>query len=789
MLGQVISHSTIYRDPFQPIAVRVQDLLGQMTLAEKVAQLGSAWVFQLLTDMDFDPKKAAELMAVGIGQITRVAGASSLKPEDGARVANQIQRFLVEKTRLGIPAIVHEECCSGYMARNATCFPQIIGVASTWEPALAEAMAAVVRQQMRAAGAQQGLSPVIDVTRDPRWGRVEETFGEDPYLVSQMGVNFVRGLQGDDLHSGVLATAKHFVGYGLPEGGMNWAPAHISPRELREVFMLPFETAVKEANLQSLMNAYHELDGVPCAASKELLTDILRGEWGFDGIVVSDYFAIAEIERTHRLTNSRARAAEIALEAGIDVELPSTDYYGESLVAAVEAGEIEVALVDKIVARHLTMKFKLGLFENPYVDETAVTAVFDTPQQRQLARDIARKSIVLLKNEGDLLPISPNLANIAVIGPNAHTIRHMIGDYAYLCHAESLQEMTAEQNVFNMPIPDRVDIIEGFVPMHTVLEGLQGRVSPDTTIHYAEGCKVTGDDTSGFAAAVAAAEKSDVALLFLGGKSGLTDSCTCGEARDRVDLNLTGVQNELLQAVQATGTPTILVLLNGRPLTINWAQENVPAILEAWLPGEEGAEALAEIIFGDVNPGGKLPITFPRHVGQVPIYHNHKPSGGRSHWKGEYVDASNKPLYPFGYGLSYTQFELGNLRLSQTTLAADETVQISADVSNVGQRAGDEVVQLYIQDLFASVTRPVQELKGFKRLHLPPGETQTITFTLAASQLGFYNQAMDFVVEPGTVRLMIGNSSDHLPLQADLELVGETAVVHHKTFFSQVTTS
>ena len=305
MLAQLTSHSTIFRDPSQPIAVRVQDLLAQMTLREKVAQLGSAWVFQLLTDMAFDPDKAADLMSAGIGQITRVAGASSLKPEDGARVANQIQRFLVEETRLGIPAIVHEECCSGYMARNATCFPQIIGVASTWEPELAEAMATVVRQQMRAAGAQQGLSPVIDITRDPRWGRVEETFGEDPYLVSQMGVNFVRGLQGDDLHAGVLATAKHFVGYGLPEGGMNWAPAHIPPRELREVFMLPFETAVKEANLQSLMNANHELDGVPCAASKELLTDILRGEWGFDGLVVSDYFAIAEIERTHRLTDSR----------------------------------------------------------------------------------------------------------------------------------------------------------------------------------------------------------------------------------------------------------------------------------------------------------------------------------------------------------------------------------------------------------------------------------------------------------------------------------------------------
>ncbi len=788
-MSNTTNSTEIFRDASQPIEVRVKDLLAQMTLAEKVAQLGSAWVFQLLSDMKFDADKATKLMAEGIGQITRVAGASSLKPKEGAKVANQIQKYLVENTRLGIPALVHEECCSGYMARNATCFPQIIGVASTWEPELAEAMATVVRQQMRAAGAQQGLSPVIDITRDPRWGRVEETFGEDPYLVSQMGVSFVNGLQGDDFHTGILATAKHFVGYGLPDGGMNWAPSHIPPRELREVFMLPFETAVKEANLQSLMNAYHELDGVPCAASKALLTEILRDEWGFDGLVVSDYFAIAEIQRTHKLTDSRARAAEIALDAGIDVELPSTDYYGKSLIEAVNNGEIAIELVDKIVARHLTMKFKLGLFENPYVDEEAVTAVFDTLEQRQLARDIAHKSFVLLKNENDLLPISPDLSDIAIIGPQSDTIRHMLGDYAYLCHAESLQEMTAEQNVFNMPIPDRIDVVDSFVPMHTILEGIQARVSKNTTIHHAEGCKITGDDTSGFAEAVAAAKKSEVALVFVGGKSGLTDSCTCGEARDRVDLNLTGVQNELIKAIQATGTPTVVVLVNGRPLTINWAQENVPAILEAWLPGEEGAEALAEVIFGDVSPSGKLPISFPRHVGQVPIYHNHKPSGGKSHWKETYADESNKPLYPFGYGLSYTTFKLDNFQLSKTEIATDDTIHVSVDVSNTGQMAGDEVVQLYIQDLYASITRPVQDLKGFKRVHLAPGETKTVLFTLDTSQFGFYDANMDFVVEPGTIRIMVGTSSNDLPLQADIEVVGETAVITEKTFFSKITVS
>jgi beta-glucosidase len=371
--------SVIYRDPAQPIDGRITDLLSRMTLEEKAAQLGSAWVYQLLTNRQFDPTKAAELMHLGIGQITRVGGASSLAPAEAAAVANSIQRYLVEETRLGIPAMVHEECCSGYMTRDATCFPQIIGVASTWEPELVEAMAAVVRTQMRAAGAHQGLSPVLDVTRDPRWGRVEETFGEDPYLVSKMGVHFVRGLQGQNWQEGVVATAKHFVGYGMSEGGMNWAPVHIAPRELREVFLLPFETAVKQANLQSLMNAYHELDGVPCTASKELLTDILRGEWGFDGIVVSDYFAIEEIERTHRLSSSKAESAHLALTAGIDIELPHTDCFGDPLVTAVRTGQIDEALVDQSVARVLRTKFMLGLFENPYVAENRAAAVFDTP--------------------------------------------------------------------------------------------------------------------------------------------------------------------------------------------------------------------------------------------------------------------------------------------------------------------------------------------------------------------------------------------------------------------------
>lgn len=775
-----------YRDPSQPIEARVQDLLNCMTLDEKLAQLGSVWVFELLTQMQFDATKADDLMPHGLGQITRVGGASSLTPADGAALANAIQKYLVENTRLGIPAIVHEECISGYMARNATCFPQIIGLASTWQPELAKAMASVVRIQMRAAGAQQGLSPVIDVTRDPRWGRVEETFGEDPYLVSQMGVNFVRGLQGNNWHEGVIATAKHFVGYGLPEGGMNWAPAQIPPRELRQVFMQPFEAAVQEANLQSVMHAYHEIDGIPCAASKTLLTDILRDEWGFDGVVVSDYFGIDELYRTHQLAEGRSDSARLALEAGIDVELPTISCYGDSLREAVQSGLIDESLIDRSVALILRHKFMLGLFEQPYIDVDQTSAVFDTPDQRRLAREIAQKSMILLKNENELLPLSKNLGSIAVVGPNAHTTRHLIGDYAYPCHIESLVEMRDETNVFDMPVPDDIDITEAFVPMQTILQAVRDKVSASTTVYYAKGCDITGDDTAGLAEAVDVAQQADVALVFVGGKSGLIDSATCGEARDRAELGLTGVQAELIKAVHATGTPTVVILVNGRPLAINWTAEHIPAVLEAWLPGEEGGEAVADILFGDATPGGKLPITVPRAAGQVPIYYNHKPSGGRSHWKGHYVDLSNEPLYPFGFGLSYTTFELSDLQLNQTTVDIGGSIEISATVTNIGQHSGDEVVQLYIRDVLASVTRPVKELKGFQRVSLQPGQRQTVVFTLHSHQLGFYNQAMDFVVEPGDIEVMVGNSSQNLPLTSSFELTGQPTIVTDKVFFSQV---
>lgn len=785
-----MTHSYPYQNSSLSVEERSADLLSRMTLDEKIAQLGSIWVFEVLEDMKFSPAKARTLFSQGLGQVTRIGGASSLDPTAGAELANTIQKYLLENTRLGIPAIIHEECCSGYMARNATCFPQIIGLASTWEPELTEAMAEVVRTQMRAAGAHQGLSPVLDLTRDPRWGRTEETFGEDPYLVSQMGVAFVRGLQGQNWGEGVLATAKHFVGYGMSEGGLNWAPPHFNPRELAEVFLAPFEAAVREAGLMSVMNAYHELDGVPCGGSKMLLTNILRKQWGFDGIVVADYFSVNQLAEYHHVASSKEEAAAMALEAGLDVELPSTDCYGAPLRRAVEMGLVDVALIDQAVSRVLRMKFLLGLFEQPYVDAGRTAAVFDTPEQRSLARQIAQKSMVLLKNERELLPLKKDLASIAIIGPNADSVRNLIGDYAYPCHIETLIEMRDKDNVFHMPVPDKVELVDNFVPIISVLQAIKDKVSPQTVIHYAQGCAVDNPTKEGFAEAVEMARRADVAVVVVGDKAGLTDSCTSGEARDRAELNLPGVQEELVRAIYETGTPVVLVLVNGRPLSISWIAEHIPAILEAWLPGEEGAAAVADVLFGDYNPGGKLPMTFPRAVGQVPIYYGHKISGGRSHWKGDYVDLSAKPLFPFGYGLSYTSFQFENLCLNRAEVEIGGQVAISLEVTNTGPRAGDEVVQLYIQDVHASVTRPVKELKGFKRVSLRPGEKRTVTFTLPVNLLGFYNREMNFVVEPGLIKVMVGSSAEAIHLTGEFTIVGQpTGIGAGKKFISLVTVS
>lgn len=780
-------HATPALDPSAAIEDRVNYLLQQMSVDEKIAQLGSCWVFELLTHRQFDLTKAKKLMGNGIGQITRLAGASSLTPSEAARLANQIQKYVTEQSRLGIPALIHEECCSGYMARNATCFPQSIGVACTWEPELAHAMADVVRQQMRAAGAHQGLSPLLDVTRDPRWGRTEETYGEDPYLVARMGVEFVRGLQGDDLRHSVLATGKHFVGYGASEGGMNWAPPHINSRELDEVYLFPFEAAVKEAGLLSMMNAYHELDGVPCGGSHYLLTELLRNRWGFDGIVVSDYFAVNQLHVFHQIVADKQAAAGKALAAGLDVELPNTDCYGAPLRQALESGKIEMGLVDQSVARHLRMKFMLGLFDNPYVDEGKAVEVFDTPSQRQLARTIAQKSIVLLKNDGDLLPLAKTIKSLAVIGPSADSVRTLIGDYSYPCHVESLAEMTAAGgNIFDVPVPESMDLADTFVPIRSILQVLQERLDPAVKIHYARGCGIIDPSEADFGAAITAARSAEVAIVVVGDRAGLIDSCTTGEARDRAELGLSGVQQQLVEALQATGTPLVVVLINGRPAAIPWIAEHAPAIVEAWLPSEEGAAAVVDVLFGDYTPGGKLAITVPRGVGQVPIYYGHKASGGRSQWKTTYVEMSNKPLYAFGFGLSYTTFVLDNLRCAEEQVQAGDHITLCVDVTNSGPVDGDEVVQLYVRLPNASVTRPVKELKGFQRLHLRAGERRCVRFVLLVNQCAYLDESMHLVIEPGKLEVMIGTSSEETPLHKELTIGGATTRVDRRgCFFSR----
>ncbi len=758
----------IYKDPSQPMDVRTKDLISGMTLDEKIAQIGGIWSYEVIEAGKFSPKMAESLIKNGIGQICRPGVSTGLPPNDMAELINYIQKFLTENTRLGIPALVHEECLNGFMAKTATIFPQIIGMASTWEPELVNKMTRVAKTQMMAVGVRQGLSPVLDVVRDPRWGRLEETFGEDPYLIAKMGIAYVKGLQGDDLQNGVVATLKHFVGYGLPEGGLNWAPAHIPPRLLREVYLYPFKEAIKEGGALSVMNAYHEIDGIPCGASTELLTNILRKEWGFEGIVVSDYYAVENLQSYHRIAPDKANAARLALTAGIDIELPRHDCYAQPLKEQVEKGAVSNTLLDRAVSRILRLKFKLGLFDNPYVKSKEAAEVFDLPEHRKLALEAARKSIVLLKNKDNILPLNKNIKTIAIIGPNADVQRNLLGDYTYPAHIE-ITIMAAEATGAQLPAPDeRADHVT--VPVVTILEGIKARASKGTKIMYAAGCEYNSMSRDGFPEAVKAAKAADAAIVVVGGKSGLTPDCTCGEMRDSVEIRLPGVQDELVRAIHETGTPVILILVDGRPLVLGWIVEKIPAIIEAWLPGEEGGNAVADVLFGDYNPGGKLPISFPANVGQIPVYYGHKPSAGRSQFWGDYVDASTSPAFEFGYGLSYTTFNFTNLRIEPKRVALTGKTSVKVDIKNTGSKAGEEVVQLYINDVFAKITRPVKELRGFKRIALEPSETKKVEFELPTEALGFYDKDMKFTIEPGIFKVMIGRSSKDIVLEGKFEV-------------------
>jgi beta-glucosidase len=745
-------------------------ILEKMTLDEKLAQIGSYWIYELQTNGEMDWEKTADKLRYGIGQITRMGGGSTFDPQKAAKAANALQKYLVEETRLGIPALLHEECCMGAVVLGGTTYPQMLGLASTFQPQLAERMTSEIRRQMLAIGARQGLAPVLDVAIDPRWGRVEETFGEDPMLVGHFGTAYIKGLQSDDLSQGVIATAKHFIGHSLSQGGLNCAPVHIGLREIYEIYMLPFQAAIQDAQVASVMNTYPELDGDVVAASPRFLRDLLREELGFEGLLVSDYEAINMLHNFHFVAETQTKAAALALRAGIDVELPTAACYGDPLREALEAGDINIEYLDKAVLRHLQMKFELGLFDNPYVDEGSVVDVFETEEQRGLARDIAAQSMVLLKNDG-LLPLAKDINTLAVIGPNADSHRNLFGDYSYMAMSELVRTQIPENPFFSESYRD--DVAPHQVKVVNILEGIREAVGQKTQVLYAKGCDNSTNADSGFNEAVSVAKKADVVVLVLGDKSGLAPSCTTGETRDSASLQLPGMQEALAKAVLATGKPAALVLVNGRPYAIPELAEGMNAVLEAWLPGEEGGRAVAEVLFGDVNPGGKLPITFPRSVGQLPLVYNAKPSGKRSHWYGDYVDEKVTPLFPFGHGLSYTSFEYSDLQIAPLKVGAGEEVQVKVRVKNSGEIIGDEVVQLYTHQTYASIPRPLKELKGYQRLTLEPGEERQITFRLPVNMLAFYGHDLNLRLEPGEVEVLVGSSSEDIRLSDTFEIAGK----------------
>jgi beta-glucosidase len=778
-----------YRDPRLPIDARAGDLLARMTTDEKIAQLGSFWAFEVVGAGGLDPERLAAMTPDGIGHVTRLAGSTNLRPIEVAETANAIQRHLLEHTRLGIPALIHEECLHGLIAWAAPCFQQSIGAAATFDADVVSAMAATIRRRMLLTGARHALAPVLDIARDPRWGRLEETYGEDPYLATALGCAYIAALQGPSLDDGVAATAKHMVGHGLAEGGRNQAPAHLGARELRNEQLPPFEAAVRHAGIASVMPAYCDVDGVPCHASRELLTTILRDEWGFDGIVASDYMGVEMVATAHRLTQDLGEAARLALLAGVDAELPRTVAFGAPLAAGIADGSVDEALLDAAVARVIRMKLRLGLFDRPYVavptDEQLEALAAD---ESRAARSLAERSIVLLENDG-VLPLAPGLRRLAVVGPIADSARDLLGDYSHLVHMETLKEMRTGVDALGVigdgDVFEPGDELSG---RRTILDALRAAVATAEVVH-ARGTGIASGTDEELAAAVELARDADVAVVVLGERSGLTDDSTTGEFRDRVGLGFLGRQQELLEAVAATGTPVVLVVVSGRPLALPWAAAHCAAILLAWVPGDAGPDAIADVLTGVVNPGGKLPVSMPRDVGQLPLSYRHHPTGGHSHPKGDYVDSPVTPLWPFGFGRSYTTFAIDALRMDRTDLATTgDAVTIRVDVTNTGAVTGDEVVQLYVRDEQASIARPVLELRGFRRVRLAPGECRTVAFRLSTEQLAYVGVDHRRVVEPGRVSVQVGSSSVDLPLTATIELRGPVAeLVDRRDYLTSTT--
>ena len=746
-----------YKNPQLSIDERVKDLLARMTLEEKVAQMTCLWMEKpndnsrvakadLPLGGEFSPELAKVKMPHGIGQFARQREGRDAR--GSAEYANHVQRWLTNNTRLRIPAVFHDEILHGNMASGSTVFPVPLALASSWDTDLISRVFTVGARHSRLRGTHHVLGPNMDLARDPRWGRTEETFGEDAYLASRMVVALVKALQGGATYQNpkigenhVIATGKHFAGHGQPEGGTNIAPVNISEGVLRETHFQTFEAAVKEANLFSIMPAYHEIDGVPVHANRWLLDTVLRGEWGFRGTVVSDYYAMSELEKRHRVAADKSDAARQALEAGLDVELPDPDV-NKTLVEQVKAGKIPESSINRAVSRILYQKFQLGLFENSYVDAEKAARLTDTIADRKLAAEAARRSIVLLKNEKNTLPLDrTKLKSVAVIGPNAN--RAHLGGYTD-------------------PKPPRAV---------SILDGVKNKIGDAVRVNYAEGVKITIEGGNWFGdvntlndhasdqklidEAVVTAQNSDAVILALGGNED-TNKEAWAETHlgDRDSLELVGRQNDLVKAVLAVGKPTVVFLVNSGPLAVNYIAENVPAILEGFYLGEETGTAAADVLFGDYNPGGKLPVSFPRSAGQLPIYYNRKPTARRG-----YLFSTTEPLFPFGFGLSYTTFSYSNLKIAKPKITANEETVVTVDVKNTGKTRGDAVLQMYIRDEVSSVTRPIKELKDFTRISLRPNEIKQVTFKITPAKLAFYNREMKRVVEPGIFQVMIGGNS------------------------------
>ena len=743
-----------YKDKTLPAEERVKDLISRMTLEEKAAQMVGVWneKAEKLVDEkgNFDIEKARSSFkdGNGLGQVGRPNDAGGGRnAREMVDMTNAIQKFFMEESRLGIPVIFHEECLHGLAAKDATSFPQPIALAGTFNPDLVESLYAMTAEEARVRGAHHALTPVVDVARDPRWGRVEETFGEDPYLVGQLGIAAVRGFQGDASFNNkkhILATLKHFAAHGEPESGMNCAPVNVSERVLREVFLPPFKDTIQKGGAISVMASYNEIDGVPSHANIWLLRDVLRSEWGFKGFVVSDYYAIWEMNyrpdtHGHFVAADKKEAAALAVRAGVNLELPEPDCYLH-LIELVKEGKINESQLDELIEPMLLWKFKLGIFDDPYADPDQAERISGSEANRKIALQAAHESITLLKNENGTLPLDlDKIKSIAVIGPNAD--RSLLGGYSG----------TPKYNM-------------------TVLDGIKEKVGNKAEVLYSEGCKITiggswneyevipsdpEEDRKLIDEAVKTAGKADVIVLAIGGNEQTArEAWALNHMGDRTSLDMVGRQDELVKAMLETGKPVVVFLFNGRPLSINYVSENVPAIFECWYLGQETGRAVADVLFGDVNPGGKLPISFPRSVGHIPAYYNHKPSDRRG-----YLFDEVTPLYPFGFGLSYTTFSIKNVKLEKETINRDESIRVTADITNTGSREGAEVIQMYIRDRVSSVTRPVKELKGFKKIWLKPGESRTVTLDITPESLSFYTINKEYVVEPGEFEIMIGNSS------------------------------